>query len=71
VTIPLFADVEFADGDMVGIFAAGAGGVTVSVTGLSLVGSSPNLTIPQNKSLLLTCADASADTWIIAGGQTA
>jgi hypothetical protein len=71
VTIPLFANVEFADGDMVGIFAAGAGGVTVSVTGLSLIGSSPNLTIPQNKSLLLTCADASADTWIIAGGQTA
>jgi hypothetical protein len=68
VTIPLFASVSFADGDQVVVQSSGAGGVTLSVTSITLIGSSPNLTIAQNEALFLKCVDASADTWSVVGG---
>jgi hypothetical protein len=68
VTIPLFASVAFADGDQVVVQSSGAGGVTLSVTSITLIGSSPNLTIAQNEALFLKCVDASADTWSVVGG---
>jgi hypothetical protein len=48
--------------------SSGAGGVTLSVTSITLIGSSPNLTIAQNEALFLKCVDASADTWSVVGG---
>jgi hypothetical protein len=68
VTIPLFASVAFADGDQLVVQSSGAGGVTLSVTSITLIGSSPNLTIAQNEALFLKCVDASADTWSVVGG---
>jgi hypothetical protein len=68
VTIPLFSSVEFTDGDQLVVQSSGAGGVTLSVTSITLIGSSPNLTIAQNEALFLKCVDASADTWSVVGG---
>jgi hypothetical protein len=71
VTIPVFATTAFLDGDRVGLFASGAGGVTLSVAGLTLAGSAPPLTVAQNELLVVECLDASADLWAVVGGTAA
>lgn len=70
VTIPTDASEDLADGFEVLLFAEGAGGVTLSTTGITLVGSSPNKTIAQNEGLFLK-KTATANTWIILGGTAA
>lgn len=69
VTVPTDAADDLRDGFRVLLFAAGAGGVTLDTTGLTLVGSSPNVTIAQNEGLYLE-KTASADTWIVMGGTS-
>lgn len=70
VTIPTDASDDLADGFEVCLYAEGAGGVTLSTTGITLTGSSPNKTIAQNEALYLK-KTSSADTWIVIGGTAA
>jgi hypothetical protein len=66
VTIPLAASVNFADGDRLVLLSTGAGGLTLSVTGITLLGSSPKLTVAQNEAIYLE--NITADTWAVIGG---
>lgn len=69
VTIPTNASVAIPIGSRIQLFAAGAGGVTLSVTGITLNGSSPNLTIAQNEALWLE--KTATNTWTVVGGTSA
>ena len=51
------------------LFASGAGGVTLTTTGLTLVGSSPNKTIAQNEGIYVEWTAAS--TVMLVGGTAA
>lgn len=70
VTIPTDASDDLADGYQVTLYAEGAGGVTLSTSGITLTGSSPNTTVLQNEALLLV-KTATADTWMVIGGTAA
>lgn len=69
VTIPTDASNDLIDGYRVMLFSSGAGGVTLSTTGITLVGSSPNTTIAQNEGLYLE-KTGTANTWIVVGGTS-
>lgn len=70
VTIPTDASDDLRDGYRVMLFASGAGGLTLSTTGITLVGSSPNKTVSQNEGIYLE-KTGTANTWIIVGGTAA
>lgn len=70
VTIPTDASDDLIDGYRVMLFSSGAGGLTLSTTGITLVGSSPNKTISQNEGIYLE-KTGTADTWIVVGGTAA
>ena len=70
VTIPTDASDDLIDGYRVMLFSSGAGGVTLSTTGITLVGSSPNTTISQNEGMYLE-KTSTANTWIVAGATAA
>lgn len=70
VTIPTDASEDLPDGFWCALFAEGAGGVTVSTTGITLAGSSPNKTIAQNE-VMTVIKTAAANTWMILGGTAA
>lgn len=69
VTIPTNASVALPIGTWAEFFAEGAGGVTLSTSGITLAGSSPNTTIAQNGRMRVQKADT--DTWIVTGGTAA
>lgn len=70
VTIPTDATDDLRDGYRVMLFASGAAGLTLSTTGITLLGSSPNKTIAQNEGIYLE-KTASANTWLLVGGTAA
>lgn len=70
VTIPTDASDDLVDGYRVMLFSSGAGGVTLSTTGITLVGSSPNTTISQNEGMYLE-KTSTANTWIVVGATAA
>ena len=70
VTIPTDASDDLPNGYRVMLFSSGAGGATLSTTGITLVGSSPNTTISQNEGMYLE-KTATANTWIVVGATAA
>jgi len=65
VTVPTST---FSAGDWVVLISTGAGGLTLSTTGITLEGSSPNVTIAQNEWLEVLFTDT--DTIAVAGGTS-
>lgn len=70
VTIPTDASDDLPDGFTTAIFAEGAAGVTLSTSGITLAGVSPNKSIAQNEAISLT-KTSDANTWIAVGGTAA
>lgn len=68
VTIPTDATEDLDDGWWCILRAEGAGGLTLSTTGITLPGA-PNTTIAQGEGLFVQ-KTASADTWIVLGGTS-
>ena len=69
VTIPTNATVALDVGSWTTLVAAGAGGLTLSTTGITLIGSSPNTTIAQNEAMVVQ--KTATDTWLVLGGTAA
>jgi len=69
VTIPLNSAEPFAIGAQFALHSTGAGGVTLSTTGITINGSSPNTTIAQNEVMVLE--KTGTDTWSVYGGTSA
>ena len=69
VTIPTNASVAFPVGTRMMLLSTGAGGVTLTTTSLTLLGSSPNKTIVQNEAIYIE--KTATDTWAIVGGTAA
>ena len=69
VTIPLNSAEPFAIGAQFAIHSKGAGGITLSTTGITINGSSPNTTIAQNEVMVLE--KTGTDTWSVYGGTSA
>ncbi len=70
VTLPTDASNDLTDGFWCLLYAEGAGGVTLSTTGITLTGSSPNTTIAQNEAMIVQKTTA-ANTWIVLGATAA
>ena len=70
VTIPTDASDDLPDGFWCSLFAEGAGGVTLSTTGITLAGSSPNTTISQNEAMVVRKTDE-ANVWMVVGATAA
>ena len=70
VTLPTDASDDLRDGYCVVLLSTGAGGVTLSTTGLTLLGSSPNTTIAQNE-IMICQKSTTANTWAVIGGTAA
>jgi hypothetical protein len=69
VTIPTEASVSLPIGYKVTLFAEGAGGVTLSSTGIAFEGSgSPNVTIAQDEALYLE--KTNTNSWLVLGGTS-
>ena len=66
VTVPTNASVAFPVETTMLLVAAGAGGVSLITTGLTLIGSSPLVGCAQNEGLWLRKVDT--DTWVVLGG---
>ena len=69
VTIPTNASVAFPVGTRMMLLSTGAGGVTLTTTSLTLLGSSPNKTIAVNEAIYIE--KVATDTWAIVGGTAA
>jgi len=69
VTIPTNASVAFAVGTRICLMSTGAGGITLTTTSLTLLGSSPNKTVVQNEAFYIE--KVATDTWAIIGGTAA
>lgn len=69
VTVPTDASDDLIDGFRVTLFAAGAGGLTLSYTGITFYGSSPNDTIDQNEAVYLE-KSSTANTWVVIGATS-
>ena len=50
------------------LVAAGAGGLTLNTTGMTLIGSSPSTTVAQNEALFVK--QTAASTWLVLGGTS-
>ena len=70
VTIPTDASDDLIDGYRVTLLSTGAGGATLSTTGITLLGSSPNTTISQNEAMYLE-KTGTANTWMVIGATAA
>lgn len=68
VTLPTDASDDLVDGFRALLFAEGVGGLTLDTTGLTLLGSSPNVTIAVNEGLYVE--KVTTDTWIVLGGTS-
>jgi len=66
VTVPTNATVAFPVETTMLLVAAGAGGISLTTTGLTLIGSSPLVGCAQNEGLWLRKVDT--DTWVVLGG---
>jgi hypothetical protein len=67
VTIPTDASEDLVDGFYATLYAEGAGGLSLTTSGLTLTGSGAVTTITQNDSFVVV-KTATADTWMILGG---
>lgn len=66
VTIPTDASDDLPDGFSCTLVAEGAGGLSLSVTGITVTGSAPT-TIAQGEALVVI-KTATANTWVVLGG---
>lgn len=66
VTIPTDAALDLDDGFWVALVSEGAGGLTLSTTGITLAGSQLK-TVATGQTLVLT-KTATANTWVVVGG---
>ena len=66
VTVPTNATVAFPVETTMLLVAAGAGGISLTTTGLTLIGSSPLVGCAQNEGLWLRKVDT--DSWVVLGG---
>jgi len=66
VTVPTNASVAFPVETTMLLVAAGAGGISLTTTSLTLIGSSPSVGCAQNEALWLR--KVGTDTWIVLGG---
>ena len=66
VTIPTNASVAFLTGTRIVVYSAGAGGVTLSTAGLTVLGA--NTTCDQYEAMYLEKYDT--DSWIVIGGTS-
>lgn len=69
VTIPTNAATALPVGYRCLLLSTGAGGVTLTTTSLTLLGSSPNTTIAQNEAMYVE--KTATDTWAIIGATAA
>jgi hypothetical protein len=69
VTIPLNSAVAFPTGTSVALHSTGAGGLTLSTSGITINGSSPNTSISQNE--IMVIEKTATDTWSVYGGTAA
>lgn len=69
VTIPLNSAEPFDIGTQFALHSTGAAGLTLSTTGITINGSSPNTTIAQNEIMVLE--KSGTDTWSVYGGTSA
>jgi hypothetical protein len=67
VTIPTDASEDLVDGFYATLYAEGAGGLSLTTSGLTLTGSGAVTTITQNDSFVVV-KTATANTWMILGG---
>lgn len=67
VTIPTDAANDLPDGFWTMLFAEGAGGLTLSTTGITLTGTNPSVTVGQNEALFVIKTPV-ANTWMVIGG---
>lgn len=67
---PTDAEDDLQDGFWMAAFAAGAGGLTVDDTGLTIVPTGAKLTIAQGEGLIIAKTGV-ANTWLVAGGTSA
>lgn len=65
-TLPTDSTDDLFDGYWATYYAAGAGGLTLTTSGLSLVGSSPLVGVAQNQALFVQ--KVSSNTWLVLGG---
>lgn len=70
VTLPTDVSEDLSDGFWCSLVSEGAAGLTLSTSGLTLGGSSPNKSIAQNEVLVVMKTPA-ANTWLILGGTSA
>jgi len=66
VTVPTNATVAFPVETTMLLVAAGAGGISLTTAGLTLIGSSPLVGCAQNEGLWLRKVDT--DSWVVLGG---
>jgi hypothetical protein len=66
VTIPTDATEDLVDGFWCGLYAVGAGGLQLSTTGITLVGS-PRTEISQDQ-FMIVVKTATANTWMVVAG---
>jgi hypothetical protein len=67
VTLPTDATDDLADGFECMLVSAGAGGLSLGTSGITLIGSSPSTGVAQNEALYVK-KTATANTWIVLGG---
>lgn len=70
VTLPTDASDDLADGFECVLVAAGAAGITLSTTGITLIGDSPSTTAGQDQSIYVK-KTATANTWLVVGPSAA
>lgn len=70
VTIPTDASDDLADGFECLLLAAGAGGLSLDTTGITLIGDSPSTTAAQDQSIYVK-KTSTANTWIVIGPSAA
>lgn len=67
VTIPTDAAVSLPVGFWGTLYAEGAGGITLSTSGITLTGNTPFKSVYQNEALTVT--KVAANTWAVIGGS--
>lgn len=67
VTIPTDAAVSLPVGFWATLYAEGAGGITLSTSGITLTGNTPFKSVYQNEALTVT--KVAANTWAVIGGS--
>jgi len=67
VTLPTDAGDDLADGFTCTLYAAGAAGLTLSTSGITLIGSAPTTTVAQD-GVIVVVKTSTANTWMVVSG---